>query len=177
MTKNVEMTVVRSFDKRETANSFGGHVGVVTLAASVGEITLDGKALPTSSVEYLLNFALQSLQDAYAGAKTLDEAKASWSKKLEAIIGGTLGQRASSGVSVETSIARQIMRKLAKDKIGAKSPAWATFTGLSDDEQDAKLDVMIEKNEAVIAPMVAAEVKRRADAKKATAGIAATIEI
>lgn len=164
--------IARSFNHR----TFGA-VGSVALAAEVGEVKLGGKRLPDASVEYLLNFALQSLQDAYAGAKNADEAKASWEKKLAAIVEGTLGQRASSGVSVETSVARQITRAALKAMWGAKSPKWAEFTGLADDVQAAKLDEVFEKNEAKLAPQVKTELKRRADAKKATDGLALDVEI
>ena len=154
-----------------------GTVGSVALVADVASVTLDGKKLPDSSVEYLLNFALQSLQDAYAGAKTSDEAKASWDKKRDAIIAGTLGQRAASGVSVEVSVARQITRAALKAMWGAKSPKWAEFTGRDDDAQETALDEVFKKNEAKLGPQVKAELKRRADAKKATEGLALEVEI
>jgi len=138
-------------------------------------LSITGRSAP--SVEYLLNFALQSLQDAYAGAKTADEAKASWEKKRDAIVAGTLGQRATSGVSVETSVARQITRAALKAMWGAKSPKWAEFTGRSDDEQAEALDAVYAKNAGALGPKVKEELKRRAEAKAATAGLALEVDL
>lgn len=163
--------------EREYSHRTYGAIGSVTLEAEVKGAKLDGKALPESSVTYLLNFALQSLQDAYAGAKTQDEAKAAFAKKLDAIVQGTLGQRSGGGVSEFVRIARSITRGLLKDKYGAKSPEWAKFTGLADDVQDAKLDEIFAKNEATLKPKVEAEIARREAERKAKAKIVAGVEL
>lgn len=70
-----------------------GTVGSVTFKAPAGDYTLDGVALPAESVEHLLNFALQTLQDAYAGAENADEAGANFGKKLDRLKTGGIGTR------------------------------------------------------------------------------------
>ena len=86
--------VNRVFTKRETAKSdWSGRIGAVNLEADVASVKIDGVTLPEASVEYLLNFALQSLQDAYAGAASIDEATANWDKKRVSLLAGTIGVR------------------------------------------------------------------------------------
>lgn len=90
--------VNRVFTKRETEKSaWSGRIGAVELVANVESVTIGGKTLPEASVEYLLNFSLQSLQDAYAGADDLTEATANWEKKLAALMEGTIGVRSGGG--------------------------------------------------------------------------------
>lgn len=59
--------------------------------------TIDGKELPDASLVYLMNFALQSLQDAYAGADDLTDAIARFEKKRDALLDGTIGVRSGGG--------------------------------------------------------------------------------
>ena len=63
--------VSRTFDHKAH-----GRIGIVNMEAAVAYIAIDGKELPVSSIEYLLTFALQNLQDAYAGADSAAEATA-----------------------------------------------------------------------------------------------------
>lgn len=144
-----------------------GAIGTVALVIDGDKWSLDGKELPESSITYLATFALQSLQDAYAGAETAEEAVNAWTVKRDKLIAGTIGTRGGGdGVDDRTRVARSVMRKVAKDKFGAKSPEWATFTGLGDAAQNAKLDTWYAKNEGDLSPAVDAEMKRRADAAK-----------
>lgn len=155
---------------REFNHRTFGHIGKVTLEHDVKVMKLNGMPLPADSIEYLLTFALQSLQDAYAGTKTEAEATAAFEKKRDAVIAGTIGARGSSGVSDETRVARQIVRALLKEKWGSKSTEWAEFTGLSDDAQDAKLDEIFAKNEAKLQGKVDArleQLRKEREAKKA----------
>lgn len=104
--------------KREYDHKTLGHIGAVTLTVPDGEWTLDGKVLPAASVEYLANFALQCLQDAYAGADTLAEAKGKYDKKLDSILNGMV--RVNAGQSdVEKTIdmiaKREFRAALSKD--------------------------------------------------------------
>lgn len=105
---------------REFARSAGKGLGKDPAFAKVemeftGEIWLDGTKLPPASVQYLMNFSLQSLQDAYAGAKTSDESRGLLLKKLEAICSGTIGMRGESGgVSEELAIQRVIVSRRLK---------------------------------------------------------------
>lgn len=87
------MQVTRTFNVKDK-----GLVGEVSLTVpDAMEWKIGDKVLPASSVEYLVNFALQSLQDAYAGAKTLDEAKGAWGKRLDRLIKGEIGTRSPTG--------------------------------------------------------------------------------
>jgi len=62
-----------------------------------------------------------------------------------------------SGVDPRTAIARSIVRKAIKEKVGSKSPQWATFTGLSDSDQLAKLDETYTSNSDVFDPAIDAD--------------------
>lgn len=158
------MTLIeRNFFRR---GENGGDISNVTLEANVSEVKLDGKILPESSVEYLLMFALQSLQDAYAGAKNLEEAKGMFLAKYDKLIAGTIGIR-NSGESVSDEV--RIGRKLMRMQIKANPVAWKNFVELSEEMQIEKLDINLEKNAAAMAPRIAAEIKRLADEKKAKA--------
>lgn len=146
---------VREFNHRTY-----GAIGKVVLEADVKTVKLNGKPIPGASVEYLLNFALQSLQDAYAGAKNAAEAKGAFDTKLDRLIAGTIGTRSGSGgVSDETRIARRIVRNAMKTKLGKDSLDWIAFTDLSDDEANARLDEVFAKNEAKLRPIVEAELE------------------
>ncbi len=173
------ITVERVFAKRETAKSdWEGRIGVATLVVDYESATLMGEMLSEKSFDYLLNFSLQSMQDAYAGAQSLDEAIASFEKKRAAIIDGSIGTRASgSGASVFVTIARSIVKAACKTQWGAKSEKWAKLTGLSDDDQDAKLDAMYAANESAFRPKVEAEIVRRAEANAAKKSLANVVEL
>lgn len=105
---------------REFARSAGKGLGREPAFASIeceyeAKISLNGKEIPAASVQYLLNFSLQSLQDAYAGAKTSDESRGMLLKKLDAICSGTIGLRGESGgVSEELAIQRTVVSRRLK---------------------------------------------------------------
>lgn len=132
-----------------------GKIGDVTFTAPKGKYVLNGTELPDASVAHLMTFALQTLQDAYAGAKSTDEALGSFNGKLDKLLNGTIGTRGSGdGADERTRVARQIVRGAVKAKFGGKSPEWATFTGLDDAAQNAKLDEWFAANEATFGPAV-----------------------
>ncbi|HEY9155570.1 MAG TPA: hypothetical protein VIM69_10585 [Opitutaceae bacterium] len=165
------LVIERHFAKRNE-----GTISNVKLEVNVQSVHLDGKELPDSSVEYLLTFALQSLQDAYAGAKTLPEAKAMFAKKYDKLIEGKIGVR-EAGESVSDEI--RIGRKLMRAAIRANAEQWKKFTALPEDEQTAKLDQMVAKNAEKLAKPIAEEMKRLADekAKKALLGKELSFEL
>jgi hypothetical protein len=147
---------------RNYAHRTFGAIGSVELTAPSGKYMLDGKELPEQSVNHLLTFALQTLQDAYAGADDAAEAIGAFGKKLDKLIAGTLGTRSGGdGVDEFTTVARQMIRTAMKSKLGAKSPEWAAFTGLADADQNVKLDANYAKNEAHFKPFVEAKVAER----------------
>jgi hypothetical protein len=132
-----------------------GAIGSVVFDVPKGSFKLNGQTLPDASVAHLMTFALQTLQDAYAGAKSTDEALGAFNQKLDKLLNGTIGTRGSGdGADERTRVARAIVRGAVKAKFGGKSPEWARFTGLTDDEQAAKLDAWFTANEATFAPAV-----------------------
>lgn len=171
------MEITRSFDHRGSNNRPGfGHIGKVTLVVPKGKFTLDGHELPESSVAHLMTFALQTLQDAYAGAKSTDEAQGAFNGKYDKLINGTIGTRGGGdGADERTRVARAIVRGAVKAKFGAKSPDWAKFTGLSDDEQNAKLDAWFSANEATFGPAVDEKMAELAAARVKRGEMAAAV--
>lgn len=134
------------------------------------------------SAEIVAKLAMHGLQqkiaDAAAGAKTVDEADASMNKAIEALLAGDWSSRGSGeGVSEETRVARSVVRQAVKAKFGAKSPEWAKFTGLSDADQNAKLDEWFAGNADAFAPAVEKEMERRKAAAKAKAKLADSLSI
>lgn len=129
------------------------------------------KALGRESIEYLMEFSLQSLQDAYAGAESLTDATAKFDKKFAALVDGTIGVRTSSGgVDDETAAKRFVVRKLLKSK------------GDETERTDAEIDAIAAKNEKKIAGNVAARMQevidmRAAKARAKAAAAAVDIEI
>ena len=177
------MEINRSFNHR----TFGA-LGTATLAVNAVEkdkleVLLNGNALPDVSVQHLFTFALQTLQDAYAGAKTEDEAKASFAKKLDAIINGTIGVRGSGGAAESETdrIRRRLVLANFKTALGKDwktAPKWVEFDALSPEEQAAKLDAAYAKNEAHFAPIVDAEIARlETQRKNRAAAIASNVVI
>lgn len=163
--------VIREFVKRATDKSaWDGTVGKVEFAAPDGDWTLDGVKLGADSVAYLMTFALQAFQDAYAGAASLAEAQGNFAKKLTAVKEGTMGQRTGGGASEATLVARSIVKGLLKAKYGKDS---AEFKALD----DAKLDEVFAKNEAKLRPQVDAELERRRKEREAKAKLGAGIEL
>jgi hypothetical protein len=82
-----------------------------------------------------------------------------------------------TGVDPRVAIARSIVRRAIKEKLGSKSPDWAKFTGLGDKEQLAKLDETYAANATLFDPLVDAEIARRAEASKAKSKAASKLEI
>ena len=165
------------YTRNYTHRTFG-KIGAVTFDVPKGKYRLNGNDLPQSSVDHLLTFALQTLQDAYAGAKSTDEALGAFNTKLDRLLNGTIGTRSTGdGADERTRVARSVVHAAAKAKFGSKSPEWATFTGLDDDARNAKLDGWYEANRAAFDPAIDEEMARRAAKREAKAGLAASVEI
>ena len=159
-----------------THRTFGA-IGSVTFETPEGKYVLNGTELPESSVAHLMTFALQTLQDAYAGDKSAEDAIASFETKQARLIEGTIGTRSSGGVDEQTRVARSVVRAAAKAKFGAKSEDWAKFEALTDDAQNEKLDAWFTANEAAFTPAVDEEMARRAAKRDAKAGLAKSVDI
>lgn len=164
--------------KRTFTHKTFGLIGEVALDAAVTKMQIDGQNIPQGSVEYLLNFALQSLQDAYAGAKNQTEAVAAFEKKRDALIAGTIGVRVGgASVGDETRIGRNLIKQALKAKMGKDSPEWAEFTGLSDADQNTKLDELLAKNREKLAPRIEAEVAALKAERERKAKLAKTSDL
>jgi hypothetical protein len=149
-----------------------GNIGSVEFGVPKGKFTLNGTELPDASVAHLMTFALQTLQDAYAGAKTADEATGAFNTKLDRLLTGTIGTRGSgSGVDEVTIVQRSVTKAAAKANMGAKSPEWAEFTGLSDDDQNAKLDEWFAQHADALTDAVDAELESRRQKRERKAGL------
>ncbi len=167
------MTINRTFTHRTF-----GHIGAVEFATPKGKYVLNGTELPESSVAHLMTFALQTLQDAYAGAKSTDEALGAFNGKLDKLLNGTIGTRAAGdGADERTRVARSVTMQAAKAKFGAKSPEWATFIGLDTDAQHAKLDAWYDANRAAFDPAIDEEMERRAAKRAAKSALAGSVDI
>lgn len=165
------------YNRNFTHRTYGA-IGSVVFATPKGKYTLNGTELPEASVAHLMTFALQTLQDAYAGAKSTDEALGAFNGKLDKLLNGTIGTRGSGdGADERTRVARSVTMAAAKAKFGAKSPEWATFTGLSADDQATKLDGWYEANRAAFDPAVDEEMERRAAKRAAKSALAGSVDI
>ena len=136
--------------------------------------TVDLAALPTAIVAQLVEHGLKQLiADAASQSANEADATAMMAKKVDALLAGewTARRGDGSGASEETLVARSIIRGKLKASLGSKSPAWAAFTGLEPSAQLAKLDVLVTKNADKLAPAITAELKRRADERKAKAAL------
>ncbi len=163
---NKTIAIARSFDHKTF-----GRVGLVEMTASVGEVKIGETVLPQSSVEYLLTFALQNLQDAYAGAESADEAQARFEKKLDRLMAGTIGTReAGSGASGEVKVRRQVMGELLR-----KSEAGKAALKTHEDDRDAFLDTVFGKQTEARQAEIMVEVAERIEAAKAKAKQAAAL--
>lgn len=189
MAKFVETTVARTFEKRETAkNAWQGRIGMAELIMSAkgGElvVTLNGKTLPQSMIDYLMTYSLQSLQDSYAGSENLNEATASFEKRLAAIQEGTIGVRTGSGASEETIVQRMVAKAAFMASAKVTDADKEAFGKLDDDAQNAKLDEIFAKNSEKLSPAVEKKIAERAEArakraaeKKANAALAGDLDI
>lgn len=171
MAKMSELTVNRVYEKRATDKSnWSGRIGMAELIVSAkgGELsaTLNGKPLGEAMLQYLLNFSLQSMQDAYAGAASLTEATSWFEKKLDAIQNGTIGSRGGSGVSEETIVQRLVARAayLASAKVSDSDKE--AFKKLDDEKANELIDGIFAKNAEKLSAAVEKKTAERAEARR-----------
>lgn len=144
---------------REFARRGENAFATVTLSAEIGEVSLNGKVLPVRSVEYLLNFSLQSLQDAYAGAKNADESRGMLLKKLESIQNGSIGMRGVSETANEETIVQRIV---VANALRAKKSAGEKF----ELPETSVLDAIWAKNASKLSVAFDAELEKRKIARE-----------
>ena len=137
----VLVNVNRAFEKRASKDGTqpGFRVGNIESTWEVGAVTINGQEVSAKGVEHLLNFAFQSLQDAYAGSENETDATEAFAGKLARIIEGSIGVRAAGdGVSAVQAEIRSLIRgdvKKAFDAANGKD-AWK---GL---EEKARVEVI-----------------------------------
>jgi hypothetical protein len=168
--------VSRNYSHKEHGDIGSAIFAVEALGKGKIAATLNGVELPEASLSYLLTFALQSLQDAYAGSKTADEATSAFDKKLKAVQEGTIGTRGTGdGASYFTKVARSIVTALLRGKGG---DTWKEFDAIEDDDvRSEKLDAIYTKNEVNLQPKVQAEIARRAKEKADKKAITSGLEL
>ena len=183
MAKLIETS--RLYEKRDTEKStWSGRIGQATLAFTSKSdivVTLDGKELPEASIAHLVNFALQTLQDAYAGSANLAEAVGAFETKRDKLYNGTIGARGGSAESEETIVQRMVAREayMASAKVSdadKKSLAAKIKAGEADDF----LDNLWAKNAEKLADRFTTKIAEREAARKARAeskALAAKVEL
>lgn len=138
-----------------------------TTIAKTRTLAVDWAKLPANAQDKIIAYGVQRIfNDMVGGSErfpTIEDKVKHVEAQIARFMAGDIGRAASASVSNETAIGRSLIKAGLKAKYGAKSPEWAAFTGLSDDEQDAKLDALLEKNRAKLQPQIDAEVKRRAE--------------
>lgn len=147
--KFANLSVTRSFEKRFTDKSgWGGTVAPdVTLKIDdhVWSIEHAGKAyeLDKGTREGLMDFALQCLQDSYAGAEDLADAQKRFNSKLENIVDGSWGSDTrGSGVNQWLYEARNVVRGIYQ---ADDEKAYKKFNKLDTKEQNKALDIDVVK--------------------------------
>jgi hypothetical protein len=157
---------------------------VVTVAMRNGASVEIETAKLSPVITELLDYGIgQKVRDGASGAAKAAEAEGSAGVQAEAqamieavvakLYAGEWSARGSGGTTdPRVAVARSIVRKAIKEKLGSKSPEWKRFTGLSDADQLAKLDETYSANAELFDPAIDAELKRRADANKAKAKVA-----
>jgi len=149
--KMSEFTFTRNFTRRDDDSPFA----TIRVSALVESIMIEDRELPADSIEYLLNFAFQCLQDAYAGAKTRAECHKLYSKKLTKLLDGTIAEREVDPV---VRVGRAILTESLKKNHPAK---WKELAALDAKERNTLLDQVLSENaeklQDAIAERIAAE--------------------
>ena len=158
-------------------------VYTVTLGRRAGEpvtMPVDWEKLGDAAKEKIIAYGVQrTFNDMVGGEKfpTIEAKTAHVTEAIARYYAGEIGRVASAGVSTEQAIGRKLVRQAIKAKYGATSPAWKAFTGLTDDDQVAKLDAMLEKNRAAFEPEIKEEMARMAAAAAKRAKLAGKLEL
>ena len=163
-----EVAIKRTFARRADDEP----IGTVTLKGEAS-LSINDKPLPGKSIEYLANFALQSLQDAYAGAGSYDEACTAWKSKLDKLVAGTIGMK-TGGIDPWLAEARKVFRPVWLAALEVKDSDKAKLYKSKDtsaEDRNAMLDEAIDKNREAVEQMVEAERAERAKRAEAAKGL------
>lgn len=135
-------------------------------------ISLNGNEMGERSVEHLIHYAMQSLQDQYAGvgtSKTVAEATAAFTTRLDKLVNGTIGIRSGTGgVDPLTTVMRSIARKFVKAKL-SKAEYKEKYT--DNEDKNDYLDSVIDKKPETFESAGKAELARMAKEANDIAGL------
>lgn len=154
------MKIERTYVHRDYGKIGEAHLNVGLTDEGKLDIMLNENPLPPASIEYLLKFSLQCLQDAYAGATSTNEAQGSFNKKLDAIIAGKVGHRGNA-VDPAVKMARQTMMAAAKTKWTKEKFAEKLGADVPATERNALLDKILKNN-----PQVLEDARKTIEAQK-----------
>lgn len=130
------MDITKKFITRETSAAPGVHFGTVNLTVPDKGWKLDGKPLGGNAVAYLGTYALQCLQDTYAGvgtSVTVDDARKRFAARYDSLIDGTVGLRREGEPAIV-----QYRRGVVRDKLGPDNRA--KYKALEPADRPAFLD-------------------------------------
>lgn len=155
---------------RAYAHKTHGTIGDVEFTYPNGSFKLNGEELPESSVTHLMTFALQSLQDAYAGAKNNDEAVGAFNTKLDRLLKGEIGVR-GTGVDSFTKMCQSVAREILRANMKAQGVPYKTFTEKSAEDQADIVDKIVNKHRKVIEDRAKQRIAEQEARNKELAGI------
>lgn len=164
----------RVYETHNHSKLGSGRIGVVALECNISDVTLNGKPVAERGVHHLLNFALQSLQDAYAGATDMADAIERHRAKLARIVAGTIGVRESG--AGEPAIARYIRAECRRVLSAiAKADYKKLAPEARDDFLDAKFAAAPDATRDAITALATARMDADLAAEKRTAALRTTI--
>lgn len=173
MAKNETYTASRAYDHKTY-----GRMGTAefTVTGDNVKFTLNGTELPAASVDHLMVFALQTLQDAYAGAENAADAQERFDGKLKRILEGTLGTRTGgAGVDPVTAEIRAIIRGDVKKAVGDE------WKAMEEDARNAAIDAVFadqpEEVQAALTEAAKEAIVRKAAERAAKAALGAKLSI
>lgn len=166
--------VARRFEKH-------GFSSIVTLAVTdTGEIALKESGdkyniLSDNSAVYMLNYAMRTFQDAYAGSDSRASVTESFEERYARIIDGTIGTR--SRIDDRTRAEREcILLALSLPKNAEKLAAYKPLKGAA---ANAYLDNMADwqSDNPAFARMVEAKIAEYVRAREAAATLAESVDL
>lgn len=164
-------TNLKKWQRRFVKEIEGGDpldLGIVTLEYPEGEWKLDGNKLNENAILHLINFSLQTLQDAYAGKKLVSEAQGAFNKKYDKLVKGTIGVRGANEPVTEYQTVARKQVQLAIKAGNVSSMPQKTFEAMDKSAAVEWLDKFILDHNKDVRPIVEeaiAEMKRAAEAK------------
>lgn len=180
---NAIVTATRTYDHKDDGRI--GKAGIRIMADGTVEMYHndgDWQKLSVGSAEYMLNFSLQTFQDAYGGA---DKNKATrvkeFNDKVAKVLDGTIGTGGGGGK--RTSAEDEAKLNLARTFLAKNKDATAKLNGKAAD-RDAVVAAFWDKNGKKLADQLAAEIakvearrKAEAEAEAERAKIAASLDV